>query len=93
MKIPPSNPHPQPIVAQPYPWGLDLNKLESPLLENASTQASAFSANWILRRKFLKDTLKFSIILIHLPLKEGVALYFDKLESPSAKKSFVQSLV
>lgn len=45
---------------------------------------------WLLRR-FLKDSNKFSIILIYFPLKEGVVLHFiNKLEPPSPVNLFCQ---
>ena len=36
------------------PGGHDLNKLESPLYQEASIKISAFLAQWFLRRRFLK---------------------------------------
>lgn len=46
---------------------------------------SAFLTDWILKWRILKDTNKFSIILKHLPLKEGVTLHFNKLGSSAPK--------
>jgi len=61
----------------------DLNKLESTLSEDASTQVSAFLAKWFLRRRFLKNINNISLNPNDLPLKESRAPHFNKLESPS----------
>lgn len=37
----------------------------------------------IILKRFLKNTNVFSIILYHLPLKQGITLHFNKRESPS----------
>lgn len=69
-------------MPHPTPENHDLNKLESTSPEDASTQVSNFLANWFMRKKILKDINKFPIIFNHLPLKEDVAHYFTKLETP-----------
>ena len=56
------------------PGDHDLNKLESILPEDTSTQIDAFQDELFLRR--------FLIILNHLLFKEGVALHLKKHECP-----------
>lgn len=71
---------------QSKPRYYDLYKLEFTLPKDTSTKVSVFLAKWFLRR-FLKNSNEFSIIPNYPPLKEGVVLHFNKLESPSPKKS------
>lgn len=49
----------------------DLNKLESTLRKDASTQDLAFLANWIWRKLLMDANL--SIILNYIPMKENIA--------------------
>ena len=67
-----------------------LSKLKSTLPEDAFTQVLAFLGNQFLRRRFLKNTNKFSIILNYLPFKEGVTLHLNKLESPLPSDALCQ---
>lgn len=75
------------IVDQPYPqwlWLENLNKIESNLPEDGSTQVIALLVNWFLR-SFLQDTNKFSIILNRLSSEEDLVLRFTKFKSHSLK--------
>lgn len=68
-----------------YTLDHDLNKIESILPKNASTQVTAFFLGpygfW--GEHFFKNTKKNSIILNYIPLKEDMALHLNKLEGPS----------
>lgn len=60
------------IVVQPYPGDHELNKLDSILSDDASTQVPAFLTSLFLRR-ILNNANKCSIFLNYLPFKEGLA--------------------
>ena len=45
---------------------------------------------WFLRRRFLKFVNVFLLFHYYLPLKKGVALHLNKLESPSTKGALCQ---
>ena len=71
---------------------IHLNKLESPLTRDALCQDWLKLAKWFWRIRFLNI---FNIILhfrYYLPLEKGVAIHFNKLESPT-QGCFVPSLV
>lgn len=66
-------------MAKAYPWESGFKKNDFKLLENAPIKSLSFLAQWFLRRSSF-TAKKCSIILHYLPLKEGVALYFNKLK-------------
>lgn len=68
----------------------DLHNVESTLSKVASTQVSAFQAKWFLKRRFFNNIHKFSINHNHLPLIEGLALYFNKLKVPLQNNALCQ---
>ena len=62
-----------------------MNKLESPLYQEAFISISAFLAQWFLRRRFLNDTTLFLNFRDYLPFDEGLVLHLNKIEAPSPK--------
>jgi hypothetical protein len=71
-----------------YP--LYLNKLESPLPKDDLCQVWLKLAQWFLRRRFLNDPTPFLHFCDYLPFEENLALYLNKLESPSPKDNLYQ---
>ena len=69
---------------------LHLNKHEYPSPKDAMCQVWLKLAQWFLRRRFLNFVNVFSLFRYHLPLETNVALYFNKLESPSPKDALCQ---
>ena len=71
-------------------WALHLNKLESPLRKDALCQVWLKLAQGFLRKRFLKFINVFSLFRNYLPLKKGMALHLNKLESTSPKDTLCQ---
>ena len=69
---------------------LHLNKLESPLPNDALCQVSLKLAQWFWRRRFLNVVNVFLLFRNYLPLEKGVALHLKKFESPSPKDALCQ---
>ena len=68
---------------------LHLNKLEFPSPKNALCQVWLKLAQWLWRRS-LNFVNIFSLFHNYLPLKMGVALHLNKLESPSSEDALCQ---
>ena len=69
---------------------LHLNKLESPSSKNVLCQVWLKLDQWFWRRRFFKD---FNVSLLfhnYLPFEKGIALFLNKLESPSPKNFLCQ---
>ena len=64
---------------------LQLNKRESPSPNEALWQVRLKLAQKFWRWRFLKFVNVFSLFRNYLPLKKGVALHLNKLESPSPR--------
>ena len=76
------------------PWkrggGLHLNKLESPSPKDALWQVWLKFAQWFWRRIFINFVNVFSLFRNYLPLEKDMALFYNKLESPSPKDALYQ---
>ena len=62
-----------------------MNKLLCPSPKYALCQVWLKLAHWFWRRRFFKFVNVFSKCCNYLPLKKGVALHLNKLESPKPK--------
>ena len=71
------------------PLATSLNKLESPLLKDALYQVWLKLPFGSWEKKFI-SSMYFSLFRYYLPLKKGVALQSNKLESPSPKDALCQ---
>ena len=69
---------------------LHLNKLESPLPNDALCLVWLKLANWFLRRRFVNFVNIFSLFHSYLPLEKSVGLHLKKLESTSLKDALYQ---
>ena len=69
---------------------LYLNNLESPPPKDDLCQVWLKLAQWFWRRRFLNDPTPFLHFCNYLPLEEELALYLNKLESPSPKDDLCQ---
>ena len=67
---------------------LYLNKLESPSPKDAVCQVWLKLAQWFWRRRFFNFVNVFSPFRNYLPFEMGVALYLNKIDSPSPKDAF-----
>ena len=67
-----------------------MNKLESPLYEEAIIQISAFLAKWLLKRRYLNDTTLFLHFRDYLPFERGLILHLNELEAPLPKDDVYQ---
>ena len=67
-----------------------LNKFETPSPKGALCQVWLKLAEWFWRRGFLNSVNVFSVLRNYLPLEKGMALRFNKLESPLAKHAFAK---
>ena len=76
------------------PWkrvgALHLKKLESPSPKDVLCQVWLKLAKWFWRRRFINFVNVFSLFRNYLPLKRGLALPLNKLESPSLKDALCQ---
>jgi hypothetical protein len=61
------------------------NKLESPSTKDDLCQVWLKLAQWFWRRRFLNDPTPFLHFCDYLPFEEDLALYLNKLVSPSPK--------
>ena len=64
---------------------LHLNKLESTLPKDTLCQVWLKLAQWFWRRRFKNFVNIFSLFCYYIPLKKGVDLHLNKLESLSPK--------
>jgi hypothetical protein len=69
---------------------LDLNKRESPRPKDDLCQVWFKLAQWFWRRRFLYDPTPILHFCEYLPFEEDLALYLNKLESPSPKDDLYQ---
>ena len=69
---------------------LHLKKSESASLKDALNQVRLKFALWFLRKKLLKFVNVISLFLYYIPLDKGVALFWNKLESPIPKDALYQ---
>ena len=69
---------------------LHLKKSESASLKDALNQVRLKFALWFLRKKLLKFVNVISLFLYYIPLDKGVALFWNKLESPIPKDALCQ---
>ena len=79
------------IIISPLEKGgaLHLNKLESPSSKDELCQLWLKLAQWFWR-KFITFINVFSLFRNYLGLEKSVALYLNKLESPSPKDALCQ---
>jgi hypothetical protein len=69
---------------------LHLNKLATPPPNDDMCQVWLKLALWFWRRRFLNDPTPFLHFCNYLPFKEDLALYLNKIESPSPKNNLYQ---
>ena len=71
-------------------WPLHLNKLKSSLPRDAFCQVWLKLTQWFWRRRFFNFVNVFSPFRNYLPFEMGVALYLNKIDSPSPKDALCQ---
>lgn len=68
-------------VASSYLGDHCLNKVESIVPKDASTQVSAFLAKWFISGRILKNTIKVLSFIKFFYLEKGMVLHFNELKS------------